>query len=57
MAKGRDNGTTILLGLEDYKVGEVWGGEDRVMVRVCYARLGSLKTKTREGYLPDKKGG
>lgn len=32
MAKGQDNGTTILLGLKDYKVGEVWGGEDRVMV-------------------------
>jgi len=34
MAKGQDNGTTILLGLEDYKVGEVWGGEDRVMVKI-----------------------
>jgi len=33
MAKGQDNGTTILLGLKDYKVGEVWGGEDRVMVK------------------------
>ncbi len=33
MAKGRENGTTILLGLRDYKVGEVWGGEARVMVR------------------------
>ena len=33
MAKGRDNGTTILLGLEDYKVGEVWRGKDRVMVK------------------------
>ena len=34
MAKGQDNGTTILLGLKDYKVGEVWGGEDRVMVKI-----------------------
>jgi len=33
MAKGQDNGTTILLGLEDYKVGEVRGGEDRVTVK------------------------
>jgi len=33
MAKGQDNGTTILLGLEDFKVGEVWGGEDRVTVK------------------------
>jgi len=33
MAKSQENGTTILLGLKDYKVGEVWGGEDRVMVK------------------------
>ena len=33
MAKGRDNGTTILLGLEDYKVGEVWRGKNRVMAK------------------------
>jgi transposase len=33
MANGQDNGTTILLGLEGYKVGVVWEGEDRVMVR------------------------
>ena len=33
MAKGRENGITILLGLKHYKVGEVWGGEDRVMVK------------------------
>jgi len=33
MAKGQDNGTTILLGLKDYKVGEVWGGEEKVVVK------------------------
>lgn len=33
MAKGQDNGTTILLGLKDYKVGEIRGGEDRVTVK------------------------
>jgi len=35
MAKGHDNGTTILLGLEDYTVGKVWEGEDRVIVRTA----------------------
>jgi len=34
MAKSQDNGTIILLGLKDYKVGEVWGGEDRVTVEI-----------------------
>ncbi|MCL0095725.1 hypothetical protein M1O52_04305 [Dehalococcoidia bacterium] len=34
MAKSQDNGTTILLGLKDYKVGEVWGGEKKVVVKV-----------------------
>lgn len=33
MAKGQENGTIILLGLKDCKVGEVWGGEDSVMVK------------------------
>jgi len=33
MAKGQENGITILLGLKDYKVGEVVGGEDRVVVK------------------------
>ena len=33
MAKSQENGITILLGLKDYKVGEVWGGEDRVTVK------------------------
>lgn len=32
IARGQDNGTTILLGLKDYKVGEVWGGEGKVIV-------------------------
>ncbi|MCD6299570.1 MAG: transposase family protein [Dehalococcoidales bacterium] len=32
MARGQENGITILLGLKDYKVGEVVGGEDRVVV-------------------------
>jgi hypothetical protein len=30
MAKGQENGITILLGLKDYRVGEVWGGEEKV---------------------------
>jgi len=34
MAKGQDNGTTTLLGLKDYKVGEVWGEEGKVTVKV-----------------------
>lgn len=33
MAKSQDNGTTILLGLKDYKVGEFWGGEGKVVVK------------------------
>lgn len=33
MAQSQDNGITILLGLEDYKVGEVCEEEDRVIVR------------------------
>jgi len=33
MARGQDNGTTILLGLKDYKVGEVRGGEEKVTVK------------------------
>ncbi len=32
MAKSQENGTTILLGLEDYRVGQVWGGEEKVTV-------------------------
>ena len=43
MAKGQDNGTTILLGLKDYKVGEVWGGEDRVKGRKKCPHCGSAK--------------
>ena len=35
MAKDQDNGTTILLGLKDYKVGEVWGGEEKVVVKTA----------------------
>ncbi len=33
MTKGQENGTTILLGLKGYKVGEVRGGEKRVIVK------------------------
>jgi hypothetical protein len=33
MARGQDNGTTTLLGLKGYKVGEVWGGEEKVVVK------------------------
>lgn len=33
MAKSQENGTTILLGLKDYKVGEVWGGEGKVVIK------------------------
>jgi len=32
--KSQENGTTILLGLKDYRVGEVVGGEDRVVVKI-----------------------
>ena len=32
MAKSQENGTTILLGLKDYRVGEVWGGKEKVIV-------------------------
>ncbi len=35
MAKSQENGTTILLGLKDYKVGEVWGGEETVVVETA----------------------
>lgn len=34
MPNRQDNSITILLGLEDYRVGEVWGGENRVTVEV-----------------------
>jgi len=33
MAKGQDNGITMLLGLKDYTLGEVWGGGNRVTVK------------------------
>jgi transposase len=33
MSRGQDNGTTILLGLKDYKVREVWGGEEKIVVK------------------------
>jgi transposase len=35
MAKGQDNGTRILLGLEDYEVGEVWGGDEKVVLKIA----------------------
>jgi transposase len=35
MAKSQDNGTIILLGLKDYKVGEVRGGEEKVVVEIA----------------------
>lgn len=34
MTNDQDNGITILLGLEDYKVVVVWEGVDRVIVRI-----------------------
>ena len=34
MAKGQENGITILLGPKDYKVGEVREGEEKVTVKV-----------------------
>ena len=34
MARGQDNGITILLGLKDYKV----GGEERVIVEMSHRR-------------------
>ncbi len=39
MAKGQDNGTTILLGLKDYKVGEVKEGERKVVVKSLFLLL------------------
>jgi len=33
MAKGQENGTPIPLGLQDYKVGDVRGGEEKVIVK------------------------
>jgi transposase len=33
MSKGQDNGTTILLGLKGYRVVEVVGGEEKVVVK------------------------
>ncbi len=36
MAKSQENGTTILLGLKDYKVGEVWGREETVVVEIAF---------------------
>jgi hypothetical protein len=33
MVRGQENGATILLGLKDYKVGEVWGGVEKVVVK------------------------
>ncbi len=41
MARCQENGTTILLGLKDYKVGEVVGGEEREVVKI------SIKAKER----------
>ena len=35
MAKSQENGITILLGLEDYSVGEVVGDEERVLVQTA----------------------
>ena len=33
MAKGQDDSITILLGLEDYTMGQVWEGKNKVTVR------------------------
>ena len=33
MARGQGDDTTILPGLKDYKVGEVWGEEEKVIVK------------------------
>ena len=35
MAKSQEDGITILLGLKDYKVGEVVGGEEKVVVKTA----------------------
>lgn len=35
MARSQENGITILLGLKDYRVGEVVGGEERVVVQTA----------------------
>ena len=33
MARSQENGITILLGLKDYRLGEVVGGEEGVVVK------------------------
>ena len=38
MAKDRENGITILIGLKDYKVGEVWGREDKVVIETVVGK-------------------
>ncbi len=38
MAKGQDNGATILLGFKDCKVEEVRGGEEKVVVKTTKVR-------------------
>ena len=35
MARSQENGITILLGLKDYRLGEVVGGEERVVVQTA----------------------
>ena len=35
MAKSQENGIIILLGLNDYKVGEMVGGEEKVVVKTA----------------------
>jgi transposase len=35
MAKSQANGITILLGLEDYRIGEIWGGREKVVVEIA----------------------
>jgi transposase len=34
MSKGQDNGTTILLGLKDYSMGEVVEREESIVVKI-----------------------
>ena len=33
MTRSQNNGITILLGLENYRLGEIWGEEDRITIK------------------------
>jgi len=49
MARGQDNGITILLGVKDVKVGEVTEYEDRIVVKA------SMEKKEKNAHTVDQK--